>query len=73
MEHAGLVVLRHGAGAFVAENNRNDQRGDQRNVQKGRTLVHRAVAALRDLDLDDGAIRRLLESELAETNEEVHR
>jgi GntR family transcriptional regulator len=73
MEHAGLVVLRHGAGAFVAENNRNDRRGDQRNMQKGRTVVHRAVAALRDLDLDDGAIRRLLESELTEIGEEVHK
>lgn len=73
MEHAGLVVLRHGAGAFVAENRGSDQRGDQRNMQKGRTVVHRAVAALRDLDLDDGAIRRLLESELSEINQEVHR
>ena len=73
MEHAGLVVLRHGAGAFVAENHGGQQRGDQRSMQKGRTIVHRAVASLRDLDLDDGAIRRLLESELAEANEEVHR
>jgi GntR family transcriptional regulator len=73
MEHAGLVVLRHGAGAFVAENHGKDQGGDQRNVHKGRVVVHRAVAALRNLDLDDGAIRRLLESELTETSEEVHR
>ncbi len=68
MEHAGLVVLRHGAGAFVAENH-----GDVRVMQKGRTVVHRTVSALRDLGLDDGAIRRLLESELSEINEEVHR
>jgi GntR family transcriptional regulator len=73
MEHAGLVMLRHGAGAFIAENNVSGQRGDHRSMQKGRTIVHRAVAALRDLDLDDGAIRRLLESELTEVNEEVHR
>jgi GntR family transcriptional regulator len=68
MEHAGLVVLRHGAGAFVAENH-----ADARAMQKGRTVVHRAVIALRDLGLDGGAIRRLLESELSEENEEVHR
>ncbi len=68
MEHAGLVVLRHGAGAFVAENH-----GDARAMHKGRTVVHRAVAALLDLGLDDGAIRRLFESELSEMNEEVHR
>ena len=47
--------------------------GDQRVMQKGRTVAHRAVHALRDLGLDDGAIRRLLESELAEISEEVHR
>jgi DNA-binding transcriptional regulator YhcF (GntR family) len=73
MEHAGLVVLRHGAGAFVAENHGKDRGGDQRKMQKGSTVVHRAVHALRDLGLDDGAIRRLLESELSEINEEVHR
>ena len=67
MEHAGLVVLRHGSGAFVAE----DQHGGQRAMHKGRTVVHRAVAALRELGLDEGAIRRLLESELAETSPEV--
>jgi GntR family transcriptional regulator len=70
MEHAGLVVLRHGAGAFVAE----DQGASaQRAMQKGHTVVHRAVAALRDLGLDEGAMRRLLESELAETSEETKR
>ena len=69
MEHAGLVVLRHGAGAFVA----GDQGVDQRNMQKGRAVVHRAVHALRDLGLDDGAIRRLVESELSEIHEEVPR
>jgi hypothetical protein len=42
-------------------------------MQKGRAVVHRAVSALVDLGLDDGAIRRLLESELAEIDQEVHR
>jgi GntR family transcriptional regulator len=71
MEHAGLVVLRHGAGAFVAANHGKDQGSDQRNMQKGRAVVHRAVNALLDLGLDDGAIRRLLDSELSEISEEV--
>lgn len=62
MEHAGLIVLRHGAGAFVAE---HDSDGRQA-IQKGRAVVHRAVTALKNLGLDEGAIRRLLESELAE-------
>jgi GntR family transcriptional regulator len=68
MEHAGLIVLRQGAGAFVAEQQSVPQ---ARAVQKARAIVHRAVGALRDLNLDDGAIRRLLESELAEAGEEL--
>ena len=63
MEHAGLIVLRHGAGAFVAEHHPAVQ---ARAVQKARTVVQRAVAALRDIGLDEGAIRRLVESELSE-------
>jgi GntR family transcriptional regulator len=67
MQHAGLIVLRHGSGAFVAEPDSGSSRGNRQAVQKGRTILHRTVGALRNLGLDDGAIRRLLESELAET------
>ena len=70
MEHAGLIVLRQGAGAFVAE---GVDRPEPRSVQKGRTVVRRAVETLRDLGLDDGAIRRLVETELASTYDEVKR
>ena len=82
MEHAGLIVLRHGAGAFIAEEALAGTNGaDQKAMQKGRVSVRRLVASLRDSGLDDGAIRRLLESELvdsssesrsAETNKEIH-
>jgi GntR family transcriptional regulator len=68
MQHAGLIVLRHGAGAFVAEPDSGNNSGNHKAMQKGRTLVHKTVGALRSLGLDDGAIRRLLESELAETD-----
>lgn len=72
MEHAGLIVLRHGAGAFIAENpNGMQDRAVPQTIQRSRGVVRRAVAALRDLGLDDGAIRRLVESELAESREEV--
>ena len=67
MEHAGLIVLHHGSGAFVAEAASGNSTGNRQAVQKGRTILHRTVGALRNLGLDDGAIRRLLESELAET------
>lgn len=70
MEHAGLIVLRQGAGAFVAD---GLDRPEPRSVQKGRTVVRRAVDTLRSLGLDDGAIRRLVDTELAEVYEEMKR
>jgi GntR family transcriptional regulator len=66
MEHAGLIELRHGAGAFVAGGLGDSLPG----IQKGRVIARRAVAALRELGLDAGAIRRLVESELVESDEE---
>ena len=69
MEHAGLIVLRHGAGAFVAETTD----GNRPAVREGRAAVHRTVASLRAQGLDDGAIRRLFESELADPSREDHR
>jgi GntR family transcriptional regulator len=68
MEHAGLIELRHGAGAFVA----GGQTAGPPGIRKGRVVVQRAVTTLRGLGLDAGAIRRLVESELAETNEEKY-
>ena len=60
MEHAGLIELRHGAGAFVAGGQADSLPG----IQKGRAIARRAVTALRGLGLDAGAIRRLVESAL---------
>jgi GntR family transcriptional regulator len=60
MEHAGLIVLRHGAGAFVA-----GEAMATPAVAEGRALMHRTVAKLRALGLDQGVIRRLVEAELA--------
>lgn len=68
MEHAGLIELRHGAGAFVA----GGQAASPPGIRKGRAIVHRAVTTLRGLGLDAGAIRRLVESELVETDEEKY-
>ena len=67
MEHVGLVVLRHGAGAFVADHHPVPQ---TRTVQRARAVVQRALGSLRDLGLDEGAIRRLVESELDHRLEE---
>lgn len=70
MEHAGLIVLRHGSGAYVADHHPAVQ---TRAVQRARTVVQRAISALRDLGLDEGAIRRLVESELGEPTLEENR
>lgn len=65
MEHEGLIALRHGAGAFIAE---------QRHakplevMQRGRAVIRGAMASLHELSLNEGEIRRLVESELAEAN-----
>ena len=61
MEHAGLI-------AFVAGGQADSLPG----IQKGRAIARRAVTALRGLGLDAGAIRRLVESELAESDEEKY-
>ena len=68
MEHAGLIELRHGAGAFVAGGQADSLPG----IQKGRAIARRAIAGLRGLGLDAGAIRRLVESELADSDEEKY-
>jgi len=66
MEHAGLVELRHGAGAFISD---RPVVAPSAVFAEGRNIMRRAVSRLRELKLDEGAIRRLLESELAK---EVH-
>ena len=66
MEHAGLIELRHGAGAFVA----GGQAAGPPGIRKGHLIVQRTVASLRNLGLDAGTIRRLVESELAEAEDE---
>lgn len=66
MEHAGLIELRHGAGAFIAE---KPSVSKSPGVNEGRNVMRRAVQRLRELGLHEGAIRRLLEAELSQ---EVH-
>jgi GntR family transcriptional regulator len=66
MEHAGLIELRHGAGAFVTAGHG----GARKAIQEGRLLIDGTVWSLRQLGLDDSAIRRLVESALAAAPEE---
>jgi GntR family transcriptional regulator len=62
MEHAGLIVLRHGSGAFIAEQPHNGRAPGV--IRKGQAVMRRALAALAGMGLNEGEIRRLLEAEL---------
>jgi GntR family transcriptional regulator len=62
MEHAGLIVLRHGSGAFIADQPHNGRAPEV--IRKGQAVMRRAIAALAGMGLNEGEIRRLLEAEL---------
>jgi|SRR6185295_11024831 len=63
LEHAGIIELRQGAGAFVAENAQVERLADK--LKAGQPVVSTAVAKLRAQGLTDEEIRRLVEAELA--------
>ena len=63
LEHAGIIELRHGAGAFVSANARGKKLTDK--LRAGQTVVAGAVEKLRARGLTDEEIRRLFEAELA--------
>jgi GntR family transcriptional regulator len=62
MQHAGLIKLRHGSGATIA--NQPSAIASQA-VIDGRATMQETVARLRAFGLDEATIRRLLETELA--------
>jgi GntR family transcriptional regulator len=63
LEHEGVIVLRHGAGAFVAAPAQSRKVTDK--VRAGQAIVAAAVERLRARELTDEEIRRLFEAELA--------
>src|SRR5262245_1794938 len=63
LEHAGIIELRQGAGAFVAGNAKVDQLADK--LKAAQSVVSAAVAKLRGQGVTDEEIRRLVEAELA--------
>lgn len=66
LEHAGLIELRHGAGAFVADRGR-DERGER--LRKALPVVRGAVAKLDALGLAEEEMRRLFEAEVRQLRE----
>src|SRR4051812_9212267 len=63
LEHAGVIELRHGAGAFVSANPKGRKLADK--VRLAQPLVAAAIEKLRAKGLGDEEIRRLFEAELA--------
>jgi GntR family transcriptional regulator len=63
LEHEGVIELRHGAGAFVADNARAKKMSDK--LRGAQPLVAGAIDKLRARGLTDEEIRRLFEAALA--------
>ena len=66
LEHAGVIELRQGAGAFVSANAGAKKFTD--NIRAGQTVVAEAIEKLRARGVTDEEIRRLFEAELAGLN-----
>ena len=62
LEHEGLIELRHGAGAFVADGARSKKVTGA--LRAGQGVVAEAIAKLRRRGITDEEIRRLVEAEL---------
>ena len=63
LEHEGVIELRHGAGAFVADHGRPRKATDR--LRTAQPMVAAAIEKLRARGLSDEEIRRLFEAELA--------
>lgn len=61
LEHAGIVELRHGLGAFIS----GSVEGRGKSMRKAQMVVQSAVERLRSLDVTEEEIRRLFENELS--------
>src|SRR5687767_8598788 len=63
LEHEGVIELRQGAGAFVAEHGRPKKSTDK--LRAAQPIVAAALEKLRARGLSDEEIRRLFEAEIA--------
>ena len=61
LEHEGVIELKQGAGAFVAENGRT---GHVETVKAGQPVLQAAIERLRESGLSLDEIRRLFDAEL---------
>jgi GntR family transcriptional regulator len=69
LEVEGVIELRQGSGAFVSAAWSAHVR--TKAVQRARTIIQRAVIALRRTGISEGEARRLLEMELSDWRESI--
>ena len=62
LEHEGVIELRHGAGAFIAEPRQPRGRNDA--AARALPVIQEAIRKLEGLGLDEQEIRTLFEGEL---------
>ncbi|HEX5731709.1 MAG TPA: GntR family transcriptional regulator [Blastocatellia bacterium] len=67
LEHEGVIELRQGSGAFVADRRRGQARASS--VIDARPVIRNAVARLLALGLNEEEMRRLFEAELTRLRE----
>src|SRR4051794_13964399 len=63
LEHAGVIELRHGAGAFVSNTGAASRTTEK--LRGAQTIVVATIEKLRARGISDEEIRRLVEAELA--------
>lgn len=63
LEQEGVLEIRHGLGAFVTSRKRSTSKAEE--MRDAQQLVHDFVEVLKKQGLEEGAIRRLFEAELA--------
>jgi GntR family transcriptional regulator len=66
LEHEGVIELKQGSGAFVAENNRSARVG---RVKAARPVLQAALDRLRAAGLTLDEIRRLFDAELSQVDD----
>lgn len=65
LEHEGIIELRQGAGAFVAEREIDEKDADR--LRAAQATIATTVDRLRERGVTDDEIRRLIEAELSGT------
>lgn len=71
LDHEGIIELRHGSGAFVADQERDPDRN--KHMRAAKNLVRGMVENLRRRGFFDAEIRRLFDAELNVESEEARR